>query len=567
MSAVKSKNISEARIKEFYKKYKWNIDSKSWQGQRNNPVPESKVVSAIKDFYPDINLTEDLGLFLGELKKISQEEYNRLKTEKNKRRLNEDENIILAFPDIKKVENSKGEIVKEIVLPTTANCQFLMKAMQLKIETDDYKNEMHYNYKSIARKTFYQDKRSHKKKSTDYTSLVNTVSDELIRHSVADARKLAKETIIEVAQANIRNPVREWLNELPEDSSSKYLEEFIADVFRFHDDCSDDEIKFKTKLIVKWFIQAVAAGLEESGTNPYPLVLTLTGGQNIGKSTIVRKLLPPELEDYIGSEKTLNTSDKDSRIELLRYFIVELGEVATSFRRSDRDSLKSFLTSPYDEFRRPYAPAPENIKRKTVFVSTNNNPKFLVDETGSRRFLSIKLSDSRSESWWTKWDINKVWTQAKYLYKKGESFSLSTEEVKELNIYNEEQRVSSVFDFMIGKYINLELTIKTAGRTPEIPRRDIQSVHKTGFYDTMELYKEIMLKSYDEAYKGFVETDIPKFIFKVPNKKEFNEFESSLLMTIKKKTPKKVESTKQAQLWFIVWQDENQEENFSQVPF
>ena len=116
-------------------------------------------------------------------------------------------------------------------------------------------------------------------------------------------------------------------------------------------------------------------------------VLVLQGDQYLGKTKWMKSLAPKEL-GVIKDGITLNPSDKDSVMQCVRNWIVELGELDATFRKSDIASLKSFITSDRDVLRRPYARLESEFARRTVFLHRLTQSNFTTQ--GNRRFWTIE---------------------------------------------------------------------------------------------------------------------------------------------------------------------------------
>lgn len=87
---------------------------------------------------------------------------------------------------------------------------------------------------------------------------------------------------------------------------------------------------------------------------------------------------------------SLDFRDKDTLIKALGGWIVELGEIESTFK-SDIQKLKAFLTGSVDEIRRPYARAAVKSVRRTSFCGSCNSSDFLVDTSGNRRFWTVEV--------------------------------------------------------------------------------------------------------------------------------------------------------------------------------
>ncbi|MDE6657096.1 MAG: virulence-associated E family protein, partial [Oscillospiraceae bacterium] len=116
---------------------------------------------------------------------------------------------------------------------------------------------------------------------------------------------------------------------------------------------------------------------------------------------------------YFGEGYTIDTRNKDDIIQVTSNWIVELGEIGSTMRK-DMDSLKAFLTKSMDEYRAPYGRTSLKYPRKTSFVGTVNDEKYLIDETGNRRFATIPIKTGISLNYDTQivpFDSLQFWAQ------------------------------------------------------------------------------------------------------------------------------------------------------------
>jgi putative DNA primase/helicase len=185
-------------------------------------------------------------------------------------------------------------------------------------------------------------------------------------------------------------------------------------------------------LLRKWLVQAVAAAT--TGGQQYRGILTFTGSQNIGKTTWFKNLAPAHLE-LVLTGHTLDTKSKDSQLLALRHWIVELGEVDATFRKSDVSALKSFIGATSDSIRRPYAAAESNYDRRTVFGASVNDSEFLADKTGNSRFWTIPVTGFQFDHGV---DMQQLWAEVFDLVEQGEGWGLSPVELALLNKHNED---------------------------------------------------------------------------------------------------------------------------------
>ena len=95
----------------------------------------------------------------------------------------------------------------------------------------------------------------------------------------------------------------------------------------------------------------------------------------------------------------------------MKYWICELGEVDATFKRSDIEALKGFITEKKDVIRLPYEKKPNEYDRRTVFYATVNEEEFLQDSE-NRRFWVLSISGFNHGTI----DPYQFWKQIKVMY-------------------------------------------------------------------------------------------------------------------------------------------------------
>ena len=100
----------------------------------------------------------------------------------------------------------------------------------------------------------------------------------------------------------------------------------------------------------------------------------------------------------------------------------ELDRLA-SLSRSENNTVKNFLTSPFDNYRPPYGAHSVSVKRRVVFAGTVNPPPgagYLKDITGNRRFWPVRTADvGPIDLEALARDRDQLWAEAVALYKAG----------------------------------------------------------------------------------------------------------------------------------------------------
>lgn len=261
--------------------------------------------------------------------------------------------------------------------------------------------------------------------------------------------RLATEGFVEyltaIAGTNQFNPVATWITSRPWDGVSR-LPAFYATVGETSDTTLPDGGSLKEVMLRKWMLSAVAAAFSPHGVVAKG-VLTFQSKQNLGKTSWVKRLVPADL-GVVADGLILNPSDRDSVMQCVSNWIVELGEVDATFRKADIAALKAFVSKDRDTLRRPYARAESYFARRTVFFASVNDENFLHDPTGNTRWWTIACDrlDYTHDI-----DVQQLWAEVLEMFKRGESWHLSKPEVDALNDHNREHESITPIHDMIDK--------------------------------------------------------------------------------------------------------------------
>lgn len=254
-----------------------------------------------------------------------------------------------------------------------------------------------------------------------------------------------------MADSNLYNPVAAWIESEKWDGKSR-LADFCATLVA-------PEAKLKDRLIRYWLLSAIAAAYEPGGVSAHG-ILVLQGAQYIGKTKWFKELAPAEL---IADGMLLRPDDKDSVFQVISKWLVELGELDATFKKSDISQLKAFITKDRDTIRRPYAKLESNYARRTVFFASVNEPTFLNDPTGNRRFWTIPCDAIAYDHGI---NMQQLWAEVLEQYRLGEKWYLTASEMHQLNDSNErfqtvepiEEMIASMFDWKDSRRMELTAT-------------------------------------------------------------------------------------------------------------
>ena len=253
-----------------------------------------------------------------------------------------------------------------------------------------------------------------------------------------------------IADRNPYNPVVAWIDSKPWDGLDR-LPEVCATLTAME----DYPPELKVVLIVKWLLSALAAARKPHGFRSRG-VLTLQGRQGLGKTAWGRRLISDErLRDLVLKlDHNLDPSNKDSILGAITHWLVEIGELDSSFKR-DIARLKGFLTNEKDKIRRPYAHVEAEYGRRTVFFATVNQADFLVDSTGNSRWWTIPVVEIDYNH---DIDMQQVFAQLTVRLDAGDEWWLTPEEECQLDAWNDRHRSFSMIADMLSNLVDWELT-------------------------------------------------------------------------------------------------------------
>lgn len=195
-------------------------------------------------------------------------------------------------------------------------------------------------------------------------------------------------------------------------------------------------------LIYRWLLSGVAAAFMPSGFRCRG-VLTLQGPQSIGKTSWLRSLIsdPVLREQVLKTDHHLDAGNKDSLISAISHFIVELGELDSTFKK-DVARLKGFITADTDKVRRPYARCDSEYPRRTIFCASVNSEQFLVDDSGNSRWWTIPVTHIR---FLHEIDMQQVFAQLLVDFHKPDArWWLDDDEERQLTLLNKRHQAANV---------------------------------------------------------------------------------------------------------------------------
>lgn len=310
--------------------------------------------------------------------------------------------------------------VNDEIVPIKAafeNTQYLCEALGIQFKYNLLTKEIDTNRADLKRLTF--DAIVAKMRGICHKNFLKITKADLI------------DNIILIAEQNQYSPVCDYLNTCMGkwDGQSR-----IAQLFNcFELDVGvEQDAAFLQLLLRKWLITCVKLAFND-GSYAAQGVLVLCGPQGIGKTRFLYTLLP--VPSWGASGMSLDPTVKDDVLAVIRFWIVELGELNDTLRKEKQDKLKAFFTRNSDNLRKPYKRASEEIARRTAFIGTVNGDGFLKDRTGERRYWVFSVKNVRNDE---TLNIHQLWGEVMHLaYVDREREWLNQEEIEKLNRQNE----------------------------------------------------------------------------------------------------------------------------------
>ena len=305
-----------------------------------------------------------------------------------------------------------------------------------------------FHYNVLTNRTFINEPND-----TDYKLLnsykINSIKRELNNNNIPCSQSDIK-SLLESDYVPQFNPFTDYFDNLPKwDKQTDYIQQLIDTV----ETTNQDDFAWAFK---KWLVAMVACAIEDETTNQ--AILIFTGGQGIGKTTWMGKLIPNKLKEYFYSG-TIQPNNKDNNLLLSERLIINLDELA-SFNKKQIELFKEMITKGVVSERRAYGHYTENYVRRASFVGSSNHNEILMDVTGNRRFLCFEAKAFRRD-----FHINMdlVYSQVMHLLKENFKYYFDLEDISRLEENNkmfkqsceEEEWIDDLFEVATNEESNI----------------------------------------------------------------------------------------------------------------
>ena len=183
----------------------------------------------------------------------------------------------------------------------------------------------------------------------------------------------------------------------------------------------------------KWFVGMVASWLKDEVVNHQ--VLVLIGRQGIFKTTWLEHLIPPELRAYCCKLANTTQINKDDRLRLAEFGLINLDELDSMSSR-ELNTMKSIITASDVNERVAYGYTKERKIRLASFCASSNRREFLTDITGNRRWLPFEVENIQNP-YETILPYERMYAQARYLIQYGFNYWFDLDDIATLEEHNE----------------------------------------------------------------------------------------------------------------------------------
>lgn len=200
-------------------------------------------------------------------------------------------------------------------------------------------------------------------------------------------RDLVDLAIMTVAHRNPFNPARERLHALAErwDGTTRLSAWLVDDL---NATATDGNREYLAEIGAAW-LKGICARVLFPGCKRDD-VLVLRGAQGWRKSTaaaVIGDAIHPEA--FTDSVDLSNVAE--AKIQIRGIIIAELSELA-GMARGEVESIKAFVAAKSDHFREKFGRHAGDFPRTVSIIGTTNDPNYLKDPTGNRRWWPVTLA-------------------------------------------------------------------------------------------------------------------------------------------------------------------------------
>jgi hypothetical protein len=272
-----------------------------------------------------------------------------------------------AFPDLAKGNTPKGT--------SAENIEVFLKWAGLAVKRDTF-----------ARQTLIEGIPGHSRWDDDALFIVRVAAN---RTGLNVSSDLLHDVVREVAGKRRWHPVRDYLDacEAQWDGVAR-IDHWLSTYAGVAGEPGDAALAEYISAVGALFLVAAVHRVRKPGCK-FDTLLVLEGRQGAGKSSVCRTLVPDA--NWFSDCLPLGAEPKVVIEMTTGRWICEFAEL-TGISRREVEEIKVFLSRQSDAARAAYGREPNERFRQFVSVGTTNDDKYLIDGTGNRRFLPVRVS-------------------------------------------------------------------------------------------------------------------------------------------------------------------------------
>jgi len=265
-------------------------------------------------------------------------------------------------------------------------------------------------------------------------------------------REMMRNTLSMVAKERVFDSAILWLSGLRWDGTQR-VERFLIDY------CNAEDTTY-TRAVSLYLWTALAGRVLDPGCKADSVPI-LVGAQGAKKTTAARELVV-DPEHFT----TINLAERDEALsrKIRGRLVGEISELRGLGTR-EIEAVKAFITATHEEWTPKYREFNTKFPRRLVFIGTTNSREFLVDETGNRRWLPVRVADidlagiraDRLQLWA---EGAAVWRASGIAWRDAETLAPSV---------HEQYRVSDSWDSLLERWLDGGQLDDLGGKMP--PRR------------------------------------------------------------------------------------------------
>jgi hypothetical protein len=175
------------------------------------------------------------------------------------------------------------------------------------------------------------------------------------------------------------------------------------------------------------------------------------GAQGARKTSLIKAMVP-DMQHYL----TINLLAKDVDLSrMMRGKLVGELEELRGLNSREAEEIKAWVTKTHEEWVPKFVEFGKTFARRLVFIGTGNDPRFLADGTGERRWLPMMVGQlGQLVPEHVMRDREQLWAEAALLFKMG---GVSWQEAEELAVHeHDEFRVYDVWSDFVEDWMTSE---------------------------------------------------------------------------------------------------------------